>query len=313
MSRIYVVGSLNADYVVPVERIPQVGETLPGGDLALYPGGKGANQAVAAARLDAEVKMIGQVGADASGRFLLDSQIAAGVDVSGIGESTGASGSALIYVLPNGKNSIVVSPAANADLKPNDVRERLSGLRRGDFVLCQLETPLETVSETLRIAGTRGAKTILDPAPARALAAGILQNVDILTPNETESAALLGTSPPTSDAEAVHAAHALRALGPATVILKLGERGCLIVDARGPRAIAPCRVEAIDSTAAGDTFNAALAVRLSGGDNIDDAACWANAAAAIAVTRKGAQTSAPTRAEVEKLLAERPFTRASIL
>lgn len=308
MSRIYVVGSLNADYVVPVERIPLVGETLPGGGMAVYPGGKGANQAVAAARLGAKVSMIGQIGADAAGRFLLDSQRAAGVDVSGIGESHGASGSALIYVLPDGRNAIVVSAAANARLTPRGVRERLAGLRRGDFVLCQLETPLETVAEALRLAAAAGAKTILDPAPARGLPADMLRNAAILTPNETEAAALLASAPPTDGAQAAAAAKALRALGPAAVVLKLGERGCLIADARAPRAIAPFPVEAGDTTAAGDTFNAALAVRLGEGAALDDAARWANAAAAVSVTRKGAQTSAPGRDEVEKLLMQRQST-----
>ena len=312
MSMIYVVGSLNADYAVPVERIPRVGETLPGGDLAVYPGGKGANQAAAAARLGAAVKMIGQIGADAAGRFLLDSLRAAGVDVSGIGASPGASGSALIYVLPDGGNSIVVSPAANARLTPSDVRGRLADLRRGDCVLCQLETPLETAAAALRIARAAGAKTILDPAPARPLAADALRDVDILTPNETECAMLLGTPPPANHAQAAAAANALRALGPAAVVLKLGERGCLAADERAPRAIEPFRVEAVDTTAAGDTFNAALAVRLGAGDALDAAARWANAAAAVSVTRQGAQTSAPNRAEVEKLLARQPPTPGPI-
>ncbi len=313
MSRIYVVGSLNADYVIAVERVPRVGETLSGGDLAVYPGGKGANQAAAAARLGAAVRMIGQIGDDASGRFLLDSQTAAGVDVSGIGESPGASGCALICVLPDGRNSIVVSAAANARLTPRAVRERLAELRRGDFVLCQLETPLETAAAALRAARDAGAKTILDPAPARALAADILRGVDILTPNETECAVLLGAPPPADAAQAAAAATGLRALGPAAVILKLGERGCLIADERAPRVIEPFRVEAVDTTAAGDTFNAALAARLDAGDDIDAAARWANAAAAVSVTRQGAQTSAPSRAEVEKLLAERAATPGSIL
>lgn len=312
MSRIYVVGSLNADYAVSVERVPRVGETLPGGDPAVYPGGKGANQAVAAARLGAEVRMIGQVGADAAGRFLLDSQRAAGVDVSGVGESPGASGSALICVLPDGGNAIVVSPAANSLLTPRGVRERLAGLRRGDFVLCQLETPLETAAEALRLAAAAGARAILDPAPARALPADVLRNAAILTPNETEAAALLETAPPADEAQAAAAAKALRALGPAAVILKLGERGCLIADGGGARQIEPFLVEAVDTTAAGDTFNAALAVRLAEGAALDDAARWANAAAAVSVTRKGAQTSAPARAEVEKLSAQRQAIRRSI-
>jgi len=305
MSTIYVVGSLNADYVVAVERIPQVGETLPGGDLALYPGGKGANQAVAAARLGGRVKMIGQIGDDAPGRFLLESQILAGVDVSGIGESAGASGSALIYIVPSGDNSIVISPAANGRLTPIHVRERLAEIGPQDFLLCQLETPLETVAEALKIARAAGATTILDPAPARGLSPDILGNVDILTPNETEAAALLGASPPGTESESFIAANALRAMGPRTVILKLGERGCVVADGTEPRAIPGFAVEAVDTTAAGDTFNAALAVQLSGGAGMNDAARWANAAAAVSVTRKGAQPSAPTHIDVERFLGSR--------
>ncbi len=305
MSTIFVVGSLNADYVVHVERIPQVGETLPGGDLALYPGGKGGNQAVAAAGLGGRVRMIGQIGEDAAGRFLLESQISAGVDVSGIGKIAGASGCALIYIVPSGDNSIVISPAANGRLTPTDARERLRGIGPQDFLLCQLETPLETVAEALKIARAAGATTILDPAPACALSQDILQGVDILTPNETEAAALLGASPAGAETEAVIAANALRAMGPRTVILKLGERGCVVADGSSARAISAFAVEAVDTTAAGDTFNAALAVQLGAGADIVDAARWANAAAAVSVTRKGAQPSAPTHADVDRFLAER--------
>ena len=305
MSTIYIVGSLNADYVVAVERIPRVGETLPGGDLALYPGGKGANQAVAAARLGGRVKMIGQIGDDAPGRFLLESQISAGVDVSGIGKSAGASGSAQIYIVPSGDNSIVISPAANGRLTPTHVRERLAEIGPQDFLLCQLETPLETVAEALQIARAAGATTILDPAPARALSRDILRNVDILTPNETEAAALLGASPAGSESEALIAASELRAMGPRTLILKLGERGCVVANGTEPRAIPGFAVEAVDTTAAGDTFNAALSVQLSGGAGMNDAVRWANAAAAVSVTRKGAQPSAPRHIEVEQFLAAR--------
>lgn len=305
MSTIYVVGSLNADYVVAVERIPQVGETLPGGDLALYPGGKGANQAVAAARLGGRVKMIGQIGDDAPGHFLLESQISAGVDVFGIGKSAGASGSALIYIVPSGDNSIVISPAANGRLTSDHVRERLAEIGPQDFLLCQLETPLETVAEALKIARAAGATTILDPAPARALSPDILLNVDILTPNETEAALLLGAGPAGTEPEALIAANALRAMGPPTVILKLGERGCVVADGTEPRAIPGFEVDAVDTTAAGDTFNAALAVQLSGDAGMNDAARWANAAAAVSVTRKGAQPSAPSHIDVERFLAAR--------
>ncbi len=300
MSTIHVLGSLNADHVVSVERLARCGETVLGGDLSLYPGGKGANQAAAAARLAAPVRMIGQVGDDSQGCFLLDHLRQAGVDTTAVGRADRSSGAALIQLLPNGENTIVVAPGANSTLDVPAVRERLRGLERGDFLLCQLESPLEAVNEALRIAQQRGTTSILDPAPARRLPAELLEMVDILTPNESEAAALL-RSPRLDGREAVLR---LLDLGPSTVVLTLGAGGAWISEHRRARHVPAFPVRAVDSTAAGDTFNAALAVALREGRPFQDAASWASAAAAISVTRAGAQTSCPSRAETDAFFAQ---------
>jgi len=305
MAKIFVAGSLNADLVVPVPRLPLAGETLTGRDLRIHPGGKGANQAVAAARLGAQTVMAGQAGNDAFGGLLIDSLRRAGVDVSRVGRVEGSSGVALISVLPGGENAIVISPGANATLTPDLVRERLAGLTAGDFLLCQLESPLDAVQAALETAKNAGAATVLDPAPAQPLSPGILQAVDWLTPNQSEAAALLGREGReirTAD-KAREAARELRKLGPRAVIVKLGRMGCF-VSAEDTAELAPgFEVEAVDATAAGDTFNAALAVALAEERGPLLAARFANAAAAVSVTRPGAQTSAPSRAEVERFVA----------
>ena len=304
MPRIFVLGSLNADLVVDVPRPVQPGETLTGGELTIFPGGKGGNQAAAAARLGAEAVMVGQVGRDTFGDFLLDRQRDAGVMTTGVGRCDRASGVALISVFPDGENSIVISPGANAAVTPRLVRERLAGLEAGDFLLCQLEIPLDAVEAGLRLARDRGAVTLLDPAPARPLAPELLALVDYLTPNQTEAAILLDEPGlETGQVEqALAAASRLRASGTRNVVLKLGRLGCCGLVDGDSFAAKGFAVEAVDTTAAGDTFNAALAVALSEGLVIGSAARFANAAAAISVTRRGAQSSAPTRSEVTQLL-----------
>ncbi len=302
MPRIFVLGSLNADLVVDVPRPVQPGETLAGGGLTIFPGGKGGNQAVAAARLGAGTVMVGQVGRDTFGDFLLDRQRDAGVMTTGVGRCDRASGVALISVFPDGENSIVISPGANATVTPRLVQERLAGLEAGDFLLCQLEIPLDAVEAGLRLARGRGAVTLLDPAPARPLAPELLRLVDYLTPNQTEAAILLDE--PDLETEPVEpalaAASRLRASGARNVVLKLGRLGCCGLVGGDSVAAEGFAVEAVDTTAAGDTFNAALAVALSEGRAFESAARFANAAAAISVTRSGAQSSAPSRAEVEQ-------------
>lgn len=298
MPCVHVVGSLNADYVVAVERLAMAGETVSGSDLSLFPGGKGANQALAAARLGASVRMVGLVGADQQGEFLLESLRQAGVDTGAVGCIERATGSAMIQVLPSGDNAIVISPGANRMLDAATVQHNLSRVQPGDFVLCQLEVPLEAVGEAIRTARTRKAVSVLDPAPASQLPAWLLGMVDILTPNETEASLLLGQG----SFDGRTASTDLLALGPSKVALTMGVEGAWIAEAGIPQHVPALAVEAADSTGAGDTFNAGLAVGLLEGRTFRSAAQFACAAAAVSVTRRGAQTSCPSRAEAEAML-----------
>jgi ribokinase len=292
--RIFVLGSANMDLVFAVPRLPRAGETLAGGDMAVFPGGKGANQAYAAAKLGGRVSMIAAVGSDSFGPRLVSSLADADVDVSLIETSDAPTGCACIYVLPNGENSIVISPGANARLSPEQATSKLQGLTSGDYLLAQLETPIETVEAAFAHAKRIGATTMLDPTPAMRMPAALLENVDILTPNQIEAEMRIG-----SFREAEDAATRLLALGPRAVMLKLGATGCFY--ASGSERISADALAAtpIDTTAAGDVFNGALAVALAEGKSIRGAMLFANRAAAISVTRRGAQSSAPTRDEVD--------------
>jgi len=308
---IVVVGSLNMDFVVSVEHLPAPGETVLGRNFQMIPGGKGANQAVAAARLGGNsvaVRMVGRVGYDVFADHLKASLSAAGVDVSAVHAAKAtATGVALISVDRNGQNSIVVASGANHELAAADVEAMRPVFRGARLALFQLETPLDTVGAALALAREEGLTTILDPAPAQALPERVLQQVDILTPNESEALRLLGRPPArVSPAEAVEMAGALRRRGPKTVIIKLGEQGCY-ADSGAVQAHFPgFAVEVRDTTAAGDTFNAALAIALAEGAPLEHALRFANAAAAISVTRPGAQTSAPLRREVDDYLQYHP-------
>lgn len=305
-----VVGSLNMDFVVTVDRLPAPGETVLGRGFQMIPGGKGANQACAAARLGegkVSVRMAGRVGYDLFADHLKASLSAAGVDVSAVhGTRTQPTGVALIWVDRAGQNSIVVASGANHELLPADAGSLRSVLRGAQFVLFQLETPLETVRAALALARQEGAETILDPAPAQRLPGEFLALADILTPNETEALILLDRSPArVSVAEAPGLARALRALGPRRVILKLGDQGCFLDDGVRQVHVPAFPVEVRDSTAAGDTFNAGLAVALAEDRSMEEALRFASAAAAISVTRLGAQASVPARAEVQAFLQAR--------
>ena len=313
MKRLIVVGSLNIDLVTPVERLPRPGETLVGGDLAVFEGGKGANQACAIGRLGGAVTMIGQVGDDAFGTSLRDSLRAAGVDTSGIGISTRATGSACISVLPDGENAILISPGANATLSREIALERLRLAAPYDFLLGQLETPMTTIEAAFAEARRSGATTILDPAPVQPLPGELIPNIDFITPNQIEATALLGGTKDCirSFDDARAAADGLLSAGFRGVVLKLGELGCYVATAQVRGAVPGFKVAAVDTTGAGDTFNAAFAVSLAEGAAIMDAAVFANAAAALSVTRPGAQNSIPTRAEVESLLAARSASACS--
>lgn len=295
-----VVGSANADLVIGVERRPAPGETVLGSDLAVHPGGKGANQAVAAARLGARTALLARVGDDAHGRLLLESQRAAGVDTGGVRVGGAPTGVALITVDPSGDNSIVVSPGANARLTPEDVRAAAGLFAGARVVSAQLEIPLETVAEVVRTrpAGTR---FVLNPSPPAPLPAEVLAACDPLVVNEHEARYVLGDAAgPTPE----DWARALLALGPRSVVVTLGAQGALIAEGGKDTAavrVASPRVDAVDTTGAGDAFTAALAWRLSLGEDLATAAGFAVRVGAAAVTREGAQASFPTAEEVAAL------------
>ncbi|MEU1461648.1 ribokinase [Streptomyces sp. NPDC005727] len=293
-----VVGSANADLVIGVERRPAAGETVLGGDLAVHPGGKGGNQAVAAARLGARTALLARVGDDAHGRLLLDAQRAAGVDTAGVLVGGAPTGVALITVDPSGDNSIVVSPGANARLTPADMREATGLLRASRVVSAQLEIPLETVVEVVRnLAG--GSRFVLNPSPPRALPAEVLAACDPLIVNEHEARVLLGEDG--ASGEPADWAPLLLARGPRSVVVTLGAAGALVCDSSGVTRVPSVRVDAVDTTGAGDAFTAALAWKLGSGAALPAAAAYAALVGAAAVTRRGAQESYPTAAEAEAL------------
>jgi ribokinase len=301
---ITVVGSLNMDFVVQVEKLPLPGETVVGGSFATIPGGKGANQAVAAGRLGGRVRMVGRVGDDLFGRQLKDNLVGAGVDATAVLTTAGAaSGVALICVEAGGQNQIAVASGANARLAPEDVAPALEGASEG-FLLLQLESPIETIELAASLGRRRGMTVVLDPAPARPTPGSLLASVDILTPNESEAMGLLGRRERmVSLDEAQEVARALLRLGPRAVVLKLGDKGAFLDDGTGGRHVPGFEVAAVDATAAGDTFGGALAVALAEKRPMPEALAFANAAAAISVTRLGAQASIPKRDEVEAMLA----------
>ena len=312
MTAIVVVGSLNMDFVVRVSHLPAPGETVLGRDFQMIPGGKGANQAAAAARLatdSLQVRMVGRVGYDTFGDHLKASLSAAGVDVGAVHAMRSyATGVALISVDASGQNSIVVAPGANHALIASEAESMRSVFRGARLALFQLESPVDTVAAALRIAREEGARTMLDPAPAVPLPGEMLANVDILTPNESEASLLLGLPPQRvaiSNAPAL--ARALKELGPAAVVLKLGDQGCFYSDGQVEIHAPALSVIAQDTTAAGDVFNAALAVALAEDRPLGEALRFANAAAAISVTRIGAQASIPTRSEVDQRLGGAPI------
>ncbi|MDQ0813334.1 ribokinase [Streptomyces sp. B3I7] len=291
-----VVGSANADLVIGVERRPAAGETVLGSDLAVHPGGKGANQAVAAARLGARTALLARVGDDGHGRLLLDSQRASGVDTAGVLVGGAPTGVALITVDPSGDNSIVVSPGANARLTPDDVRAAGGPLGASRVVSAQLEIPLETVVEVVRNLPD-GTRFVLNPSPPRALPGEVLAACDPLIVNEHEARVVAGDAGLGDTPE--EWAAALLALGPRSVVVTLGAAGAVVADGTGaPVRVPSVKVDAVDTTGAGDAFTAALAWRLGAGEALADAAAYAARVGAAAVTRAGAQASFPTAEEV---------------
>jgi ribokinase len=304
MNRILVLGSLNIDLVQRVPRLPSPGETLRGSDLQIFVGGKGANQACAAARLGGDVRMAGKVGSDVFADRVLGELQSSSVDTGLIGRSSSPSGTATIFVLPSGENLIVISPAANGDISVDFALGAVDHLKPGDLLLCQLEIPIEAVQAALKMAHRKGAITILDPAPAAPISDELLSSVTILTPNQTETAILLGdsTHAPENVEQAAEAAVKLRQRGAQTVIIKLGALGCFLSGNGIAHSQPGFEVDVSDTTAAGDTFNGALAAALARGSSLTEAALFANAAAALSVTKPGALASIPTLSEVQKFL-----------
>ena len=305
---IVVVGSINLDIVTRVERIPAPGETVIGGDVQQFEGGKGANQAVGVARLGHSVHLVGRVGDDDAGRRLLEALRRANVNVAGVMTTRGVpSGTALIATDRAGENSIVVSPGANGRLQPSDIERHAARVRSAALVMLQLEVPLETVECAIGIAHRAGVPVMLDPAPARSLSRSLLRRVTWLTPNETEAAHLAGMAhrggEPTSRATARALARTLRDRGSRHIIVTLGRHGACIASGDADLSwVSPFRVRAVDSTAAGDAFNAGLAVALAAGQPLVDAARFASAVAAVSVTRAGAQPSMPGSRAVAHVL-----------
>lgn len=300
--RVMVVGSLNMDLIARTPRLPQAGETVLGHKFHTAPGGKGANQAVAAARLGAQVAMVGRVGDDDYGRALLATLASDGVDTKHVTVDPEAStGVALIELDDAGENSIVVISGANMRLTPTDVQAAESMLAASDVLLLQLESPLPVLEHAIPAARAHGVTVVLNPAPARVLPAQLLREVDYLVPNETEAGLLVGREV-SGTASARDAAHILRGKGVGTVILTLGGQGALLVG-EDDILVPAFKVKVVDTTAAGDAFVAGFAVALAAGRDLEEAVCFANAAGALATTRLGAQPSLPTRTEVEALLA----------
>ncbi len=301
---IVVVGSINLDFVVQAGHIPAPGETILGESFRTYFGGKGANQAVAAAKLGARVTMVGCVGKDAFGGQLLAGLQTAGVNIEHVQRAENSSGAAMITTDRRGENSIVVVPGSNGDLSPSHIQDCDSVLSEASIVLAQLETPIETIEFLAERLAHRGVPLILDPAPARSLSDTLLSRCSWLTPNESEAQFLCGAELHTEDDLAI--AKHIHARGARNVILKQGSRGAFISTVGGLAVRVPAfLVAAVDTTAAGDAFNGAFALGIASGKSVEESARFANAVAALSVTRAGAQPSMPTMLEVEAFLAHR--------
>lgn len=298
MKNICVIGSLNMDLVVNVDKMPKPGQTIIGSNFKEVPGGKGANQAVAMARLNGNVSMIGKVGEDGFGQTLINALKNDKVDTTYIKTTKGATGVALITVDNNAQNSIVVSPGANFEVKEEDIDSNIEAIENSDIVVLQLETPLNTIKYALKKSKELNKYTILNPAPAVKLDDEIIKNVDLLTPNETELEIISGVSIETEE-DIQKAAQIMIEKGVKELIVTLGSKGSLYINKEKSIFKKAYKVEAVDTTAAGDSYTGALAVALSKDKNIEEAMDFASKVGALSVLKEGAQSSLPTLEDVE--------------
>lgn len=296
---IYVIGSINTDMIVKADKLPSPGQTVMGGDFLMTAGGKGGNQAVAAARHGALVSMVANLGEDIFGDQAVSRLQSEGIDCTHVGrDANHPSGVALISVDASGENHIVVAPGANSTVTEQQVEAALASIPAGSIVLLQLEIPLATVSHAIALANEKSCRVMLDPAPAQALPEEMLQGLYLLTPNETEAEILTGMAVDDPDS-ATQAAERLLEAGAQNVAVTLGARGVLLANDQGSELIAAPSVKALDTTAAGDCFNGSVAVALAGGNDLRDAMAFACKAASISVTRMGAQDSMPHSHEID--------------
>lgn len=300
---VVVFGSINMDLVVRTPRLPAPAETITGHEFFTAPGGKGANQAVAAARLNTPTKMVGRVGGDAFGQELRQNLADAGVDVSSVLTNREvSSGVAVIAVDDNAQNNIIIVPGANGRVGQDDLNRLEANLRGAKVLLLQLEVPLEAVIAAARLAHERGITVVFDPAPAQALPAELYSLIDIITPNEVEAAQLVDVTIKSRE-DAAQAAEKLLTLGVKAVIIKMGATGVFYAAHGGPNGFLPAfKVKAVDTVAAGDAFNGGLAAALVAGQPLPAAIRWGAAAGALSATKMGAQPSMPSRSELETFL-----------
>lgn len=300
--KILVIGSSNTDLIISAPRFPRPGETILGGAFTRAAGGKGANQAVAAARAGGAVTFVGRVGRDDEGDRAVNGFTAAGIDVRHVSrDPVRPSGVAFIYVTRSGENCITVASGANDTISPVDVRRAARAFRAASIALLQLEIPIAAVENAVHLASVAGLRLVLNPAPARSLPRTLLERLYLLTPNESEAERLTGTVV-NSERSAARAAEALLRRGVRNVVITMGSRGAFVAGDGVRQVVRGFRVKAIDTTGAGDVFNGALVVAIAEGRSLLESARFANAAAACSVTRAGAQPSAPARREIDAML-----------
>jgi ribokinase len=303
--KITVIGSSNTDLVAKTPKLPAPGETVLGSEFIIAPGGKGANQAVAIARLGGDVTFVAKLGMDDFGDQALENFKRDGINTDFVfRDKEASSGVALIFVDDDGENMIIAVQGANARLSPADIDRARPAVENADAVVLQLETPIETVEHAVAIAAESGVPVILNPAPARKLETRLIEKLDCLTPNETEAEILTGIKV-TDDTSARKAGQRLLELGASSVVVTMGKRGAMLITAEESLLVPAFQVNAVDATAAGDAFTGGLAYARASGRDLEAAVKFANAVAALAVTKMGAQPSMPAREDVERFLATR--------